>query len=138
MIANFRCILRSSIRKASSLSDRGKFSTTVANNPNERSCWKCGHHSDINEIFCLNLSCTAVQPIDLNSVNYFRLLGVKANVVGDDTSLENGFKALQRKLHPDKFGTKSDKEKDISLHNSSVVNQAYQVKIRVEFLSFIL
>ncbi|KAK9829232.1 hypothetical protein WJX72_004652 [[Myrmecia] bisecta] len=44
--------------------------------------------------------------------------------VGD---LEKTYKSLQRQLHPDKFATQREEEKEYSAQQSALVNQAYNI-----------
>ena len=93
-----------------------------------RDCWKCGsvlHHDS--SLFCESTECGVIQELDQDGCNFFRLFGFEERFDLDDSLLETRFKNLQRLLHPDKFATKSNPEIERSNHNSSVVNQAYQV-----------
>jgi len=44
----------------------------------------------------------------------------------NNQSLENNFKEMQKVLHPDKYSTASESDKEISAVSSSTINQAYQ------------
>jgi hypothetical protein len=93
-----------------------------------RHCWKCGSvlHHDCS-LFCESTECGVIQELDQDGCNYFRLFGLEERFDLDDSVVETKFKNLQRLLHPDKFATKSNPEIERSNHNSSIVNQAYQV-----------
>ena len=93
-----------------------------------RHCWRCGSvlHHDCS-LFCESTTCGAIQGLDQDDCNYFRLFGFEERFDLDDSLLETRFKNLQRLLHPDKFAMKSNPEIERSNYNSSVVNQAYQV-----------
>lgn len=43
----------------------------------------------------------------------------------NDTLLDRRYKDLQRQLHPDKFSTKSDLERERSEEASALVNEAF-------------
>lgn len=45
----------------------------------------------------------------------------------DIVELESKYKALQRRLHPDRFSTAPEQQKEYSLEQASIVNQAYEV-----------
>jgi molecular chaperone HscB len=92
------------------------------------SCWKCGSKiCDGCSIFCGSTTCGSIQKLDSKSCNYFCLLGVPEAYDIDNQKLESEYKNLQKLLHPDKFTMKCNEERDRSTHNSSVVNQAYQI-----------
>lgn len=102
-------------------------STSEAATP--RHCWKCG--SVLCEgctLFCSTPTCEAIQGLDKENTNYFSLFGMKETFNVDDSQLDVSFKNLQRQLHPDKFAMKSTEERERSTYNSSIVNQAYQVR----------
>ena len=90
-------------------------------------CWKCGKSISACSLFCEDTPCNVIQRLDIKACNYFRLFGMHENFKMDMTVLESQFKNLQKMLHPDKYTTKSQEERDRSQHNSSVVNQAYQI-----------
>jgi molecular chaperone HscB len=52
--------------------------------------------------------------------------------------LEQSFKNMQRKLHPDKFSISSEKEQEYSASQSSLINHAYQTlknpRYRAEYM----
>jgi len=57
--------------------------------------------------------------------NYFELFSLDADFAIDLTSLEQAYQSKISVFHPDKFVTKSDKEKSIALQNTSLINTAY-------------
>jgi molecular chaperone HscB len=59
-------------------------------------------------------------------VSYFDILKADPSVSLDTNELESNFRNLQRLLHPDKFSTRSEKERELSAENSALVNVAYQ------------
>ena len=64
---------------------------------------------------------------------------MKHSFILDEKHLDNIYKDLQKKFHPDKYATKSYEEKHISSINSSLVNEAYQVmKSPIERARYIL
>lgn len=95
-------------------------------------CWKCGSpicHDCA--LFCDSPSCQTIQKLEETECNFFCLFGIEEKFILDEVNLEAKFKNLQRRLHPDKFAMKSLEERERSSHNSSVVNQAYQVGLLV-------
>lgn len=59
------------------------------------------------------------------NLNYFDIMGIKRdyNVVNEE--IHKKYRELQKMLHPDKFGNKSEKERQISEKLSSLINKAY-------------
>ena len=90
-------------------------------------CWKCGKEHGPCSLFCDDTTCGVIQKLDTKKCNYFRIFGMNEHFAIDEPLLEAEFKNLQKRLHPDKFTTRSIEERDRSLYNCSVVNQAYQV-----------
>jgi molecular chaperone HscB len=118
-----RCTKTQSIRSLS-VSCKAK----IGNSHINESCWKCGSKiCDGCSIFCGSPTCGSIQKLDQKSCNYFCLLSVPEEFDIDYQKLESEYKNLQKLLHPDKFTMKSNEERDRSTHNSSVVNQAYQI-----------
>ncbi|EFN89606.1 iron-sulfur cluster co-chaperone protein HscB, mitochondrial [Harpegnathos saltator] len=84
-------------------------------------CWNCDYMYK-SELFCSK--CKVLQELPQN-LSYFDIMGIKKdyNVVNED--IHKKYRELQKMLHPDKFGNKSEKEKQISENLSSLVNKAY-------------
>ncbi|XP_044736578.1 iron-sulfur cluster co-chaperone protein HscB [Chrysoperla carnea] len=84
-------------------------------------CWSCDSEID-NHLFCFK--CNKIQRVQ-NVSNYFQVLGVSEKFDLDTKEVTQRYRYLQTLLHPDKFATKSDEEKDISAEWSSILNKAY-------------
>ena len=100
--------------------------------PGTYRCWKCGSlicHDCA--LFCDSPSCQTIQKLEITECNFFCLFGIEEKFRIDEVKLEAKFKNLQRLMHPDKFAMKSSEERERSSHNSSIVNQAYQVCSKV-------
>ncbi|EZA57764.1 hypothetical protein DMN91_003037 [Ooceraea biroi] len=84
-------------------------------------CWNCDYMCK-SELFCSK--CKVLQELPQN-LSYFDIMGIKRdyNVVNED--IHKKYRELQKILHPDKFGNKSEKEKQISENLSSLINKAY-------------
>lgn len=116
-----------------------KFGTFGASNSTLSSnCWKCGFK--LPKQFCMFCnSCNKVQKINVDNVNYFDIFGLKSIYKMDSKVLESAFKHLQNVIHPDKFNNESSYEKEVSIFNSSFINQAYSVlKSPVERIAYLL
>ncbi|KAK8793479.1 hypothetical protein WA158_004838 [Blastocystis sp. Blastoise] len=90
-------------------------------------CWNCASFNDCNDRFCHK--CKKILPfIEVSSSpsDYFKMFNLEPKYDIDMKVLLESFHNLQRKLHPDLFSQKSQKEKDIAATVSSIVNQAYE------------
>lgn len=84
-------------------------------------CWNCNFMYK-SELFCSK--CKALQEPPEN-LTYFEIIGVPRNFNVNIIEVHNKYRELQKMLHPDKFGNKSEKEKQLSESLSSLVNKAY-------------
>ncbi|KAL3695671.1 hypothetical protein R1sor_009747 [Riccia sorocarpa] len=74
-------------------------------------------------------SCGAIQPLDL-SVDHFSVFGIPRSFQVDSKLLEQKYKNLQKKLHPDLMSSKSEKEQQFSADQSAHVIRAYYTLLR--------
>ena len=58
--------------------------------------------------------------------NFFELFSLVKNFNTDLSKLELAYQRQVGKFHPDKFATATDKEKNLALQNTSLVNTAYE------------
>jgi len=58
------------------------------------------------------------------AVDYFALLGVPHGVDADEAALDEARRVLQRRLHPDRFATADEGQKDAAEAASALVNDA--------------
>lgn len=80
--------------------------TSLSDNKVTQNCWKCGKVVDpVNEQFICE--CGVLQP-PVGNRTFFEVLGVETKFDIDTVELTKKFRNLQSKLHPDKFGTKSE------------------------------
>lgn len=97
-------------------------------------CWNC--QSEVGgEYFCDH--CIKIQPAP-SDVDFFQRLGLPRHLTIDLQDLERRFHDLSRKIHPDLFQQRSEREKAISLQNAAILNTAYRTLrdpiLRVEYL----
>lgn len=85
-------------------------------------CWSCSAAIDDSALFCL--ACGKIQPA--NSINYYSVFGLVPVLNLDLGMLEHQFHKLSRKLHPDRFARAAAEEKEWSLAQSSLLNDAYR------------
>src|SRR4051794_37434738 len=83
-------------------------------------CWSCGDMRAAQ--FCT--SCGKVQPPA--PVDYFSFFGLPRKLNLDTATLERGFYAMSRKLHPDLYARRDSREQNWSLEQSSRLNDAYR------------
>ena len=85
-------------------------------------CWSCKGPTSVTALFCP--TCKAVQPPA--PVDLFARLGVAQGFDVDVPALDRLYFDLQRQLHPDRFATKSPKEKALSQQQATALNDAYE------------
>ncbi|XP_015594522.1 iron-sulfur cluster co-chaperone protein HscB, mitochondrial [Cephus cinctus] len=84
-------------------------------------CWNCKYPYR-SELFCSK--CKTLQELP-KKLNYFEIMGLRQYYDVDNTELQKKYRQLQNLLHPDRYGNKSEKEKQISEDLSSLLNKAY-------------
>lgn len=100
-------------------------------------CWKCHQSTDCCSFFCK--ACNAIQPIDKSChCDYFEMFQVPKTFNIKQDVIEQTYWNLQKRMHPDLYGSKSEFEKEVSAINSAVINDAYKMlkkpNTRVKYL----
>ncbi len=92
---------------------------------NARKCWSCGHEHAAAEPICP--ACGKVQPPPSAGaqVDKFAVLGFTPTFDEPD-GLDDTFRALSRKLHPDRFARATPQERRYSLEQTTLLNDAYK------------
>ncbi len=85
-------------------------------------CWSCQGPVAGTEPFCP--TCTAVQPPA--PVDHFIRLGLAVEFDVDETVLDRRYFDLQRQLHPDRFATRTPRERTLSQQQAVALNDAYE------------
>ena len=85
-------------------------------------CWSCSIAHQASTLFCPN--CSKIQPPATG--DYFLVFGLPPRLNLDLEALEREFHRLSRKLHPDRFARASESEKDWSLADTALLNDAYR------------
>lgn len=85
-------------------------------------CWSCSVAHNESTLFCPH--CSKIQPP--SSSNYFSVFGLVPRLDLDFGMLEHEFHKLSRKLHPDRFARASSREKEWSLADTALLNDAYR------------
>ena len=85
-------------------------------------CWSCAVAHQASTLFCPN--CSKIQPAPTG--DYFSVFGLAPHLNIDLEALELQFHRLSRKLHPDRFARASGDEKQWSLADTALLNDAYR------------
>ncbi|MBI2893140.1 MAG: Fe-S protein assembly co-chaperone HscB [Deltaproteobacteria bacterium] len=85
-------------------------------------CWSCGKPPGAGA-FCE--ACGKVQPAAPGS-DHFAALGLERRFAIEAAEIERRYRNVQRRLHPDRFVTKSVPERRLSLQRATAVNDAYR------------
>ena len=91
------------------------------------------------DLVCKVETCQAIQDIDESKCSYFEVFQIPESFHIDEKSLDNSFKELQKRLHPDKFASAGLQERNNSAKASASVNQFYQaLKLPISRAAYIL
>ena len=90
--------------------------------PSLVACWSCKGPVAEGLTFCK--ACKAVQPP--GQVNHFQRLGIDVAFDLDEATVDRRYFDLQRLLHPDRFATRTPKEKALSQMQATSLNEAYE------------
>lgn len=85
-------------------------------------CWSCAVAHNESTLFCPH--CSKIQPP--TGGNYFSVFSMEPHLNIDLAALEQEFHRLSRKLHPDRFARASENEKEWSLADTALLNDAYR------------
>ena len=85
-------------------------------------CWSCAvAHNDVT-LFCPH--CSKIQPPP--GGDYFSVFGLEPRLNLDLAALEHEFHRLSRKVHPDRFARALENERQWSLADTALLNDAYR------------
>jgi molecular chaperone HscB len=85
-------------------------------------CWSCAVAHNDATLFCPH--CSKIQPPP--GGNYFFVFSLEPRLNLDLSMLEHQFHKLSRKLHPDRFARGTTVEKEWSLADTALLNDAYR------------
>ena len=85
-------------------------------------CWSCSIGHNTSTLFCPH--CSKIQPPP--GGDYFSVFRLEPRLELDLTTLEDEFHRLSRKLHPDRFARAQENEKQWSLADTALLNDAYR------------
>lgn len=96
-------------------------------NVSKNRCWKCNAVITERDLVCMSCGCVQEPKQNLNNFEIFK---ETPQFDIDSRNLTVKFRRLQNLLHPDKFASRSEKEKEYSAEQSARVNKAYQTLLR--------
>jgi molecular chaperone HscB len=85
-------------------------------------CWSCSIGHNDSTLFCPH--CSKIQPPP--GGDYFSVFGLVPRLNVDLPALEREFHALSRKVHPDRFARAGENEREWSLADTALLNDAYR------------
>lgn len=85
-------------------------------------CWSCSVAHNESTLFCPH--CSKIQPPP--GSDFFSVFGLRPHLNLDLASLEKEFHRLSRRLHPDRFARSAENEKEWSLADTALLNDAYR------------
>jgi molecular chaperone HscB len=94
----------------------------VPSSPPPVSCWSCKGPVSPRALFCS--TCGAVQPP--GGTDHFSRLGLTPRYALEAVELERQYFGFQRRLHPDRFVTRSPRERALSQQQATALNEAYE------------
>ncbi len=83
-------------------------------------CWQCSEIFD-DLFFCPK--CNALQP---PPKDYFQFFGIRRHLGIDVAQLQTQFYDLSRKLHPDRYSRKSERERSLSTEATAILNDGWR------------
>jgi molecular chaperone HscB len=85
-------------------------------------CWSCSVGHNDSTLFCPH--CSKIQPPP--GGDYFQVFGLERRFQVDLSMLEHEFHRLSRKVHPDRFARAGEIERQWSLADTALLNDAYR------------
>jgi molecular chaperone HscB len=85
-------------------------------------CWSCSVAHNESTLFCPH--CSKIQPPP--GGDYFSVFGLEQKLNLDLAALEHEFHRLSRKVHPDRFARGNENERQWSLADTALLNDAYR------------
>jgi len=85
-------------------------------------CWSCSVAHNPSTLFCPH--CSKIQPPAAG--DYFSVFSLEPRLNIDSAGLEHEFHRLSRKLHPDRFARATESEREWSLADTALLNDAYR------------
>src|SRR5919201_1730215 len=93
---------------------------------NASTCWSCGAARAPTDALCPGCGKVQPPPPARGVTDKFAVLGFPRAYDLDERALEESFRALSRKLHPDRFARATARERRFSLEQTTILNDAYR------------
>ena len=87
-------------------------------------CWSCGGERAASDALCPHCGKVQQPPAQGTLLDKFALLGLPQTY--DLEGLEESFRSLSRRLHPDRFARGTPQEKRFSLEQTTLLNDAHR------------
>src|SRR5207237_9329058 len=87
-------------------------------------CWSCGASRAPTDALCHGCGKVQPPPPPQGVLDKFAVLGLPRAYELDERALEETFRALSRKLHPDRFVRATPRERRFSLEQTTILNDA--------------
>ncbi|MGD0631564.1 MAG: Fe-S protein assembly co-chaperone HscB [Terracidiphilus sp.] len=85
-------------------------------------CWSCSVAHNDSTLFCPH--CSKIQPAAAG--DFFQVFSLNRGFQIDLSALETEFHRMSRKLHPDRFARATEQEREWSLADTALLNDAYR------------
>jgi molecular chaperone HscB len=85
-------------------------------------CWSCSVAHNDSTLFCPH--CSKIQPAAAG--DFFQVFSLDRGFQIDLAALETEFHRMSRKLHPDRFARATEQEREWSLADTALLNDAYR------------
>lgn len=95
---------------------------TQADGPRLAACWSCHGPVAGESLFCA--TCGAIQPP--GQADHFARFGLPAGFAVDPLQVDRAYFERQRLLHPDRFATRTPRERALSQQQATALNEAYE------------
>src|SRR5438132_8463206 len=89
-------------------------------------CWSCGAARAPSDALCPSCGKVQAPPPPRGVLDKFSVLGFPRGYDLDERALDESFRALSRKLHPDRFARATPRERRFSLDQTTILNDAYR------------
>lgn len=125
-LSTFQFLTKHNVIYSSNYADNIPIRIHIRRLTNQLSCWKC-NYSHSSEIICP--SCASIQCTNCSTeqMSYFQIFKLNESFDIKVKDLKPYYIKLQSLLHPDKFVSSSQLEKDYSATQSTLINTAYKI-----------
>ncbi len=90
-------------------------------------CWSCGNERSSADALCASCGKPQPPPVAGSQIDNFAILGIPRSFDVDLAQIEERFRSLSKRLHPDRFARAGPKERRYSLEQTTLLNNAHRV-----------